>query len=272
MSTQDNFKPFRLMDLPAELRLMIYRRLPRQIKHTEAHYVGGLYPHSNKPIDSTVILITRHLPVAILRTSRQIHHEAYNIVAHLIRTFVTEAQPRAISHGIHLHALHFFTQCITTERKAYLVSQFSSLPQFSKLEADATLEWPTFPCARCHSATERCLEPVALRTITRHRYISWSNYTGANSWLDGLEPYHRDCSLRRHQRSGGRFDLISFHGLPSRNAHAHFFTGCFAVKRSSAESSSIQWQYHSSGRQPLHVCTCSRREVQGYARACPPEA
>ena len=108
-------------------------------------------------IDSTVILITRHLPTAILRTNRQIHDEAYDIVAHLIRTFVTESQPRAISHDMHLHALHFLTRCITTERKAYLVGQSSSLPQFSKLEADATLEWPTLPCARCHSATARCL-------------------------------------------------------------------------------------------------------------------
>jgi len=154
MSTQDHSKPFRFMDLPAGLRLMIYKRLPRQIKHTEVRYVGIFH---DSTVDSTVILVTRHLPVAILRTSRQIHDEAYAIVANLIRTFVTESQPRAISHDMHLHALHYLTRCITTERKAYPVSQSSSLPQFSKLEADATLEWPTFPCARCHSATARCL-------------------------------------------------------------------------------------------------------------------
>ena len=162
MSRQDDSKPFRLMDLPTELRLMIYRRLPRQIKHTEAHYVGDLYPHSNKTIDSTVVLITRHLPVAVLRTSRQIHDEAYDIVAHLIQTFVTESQPRVIGHEMRLHALYSLRRCITIERIAYLVSQSSSLPQFSKLDADATLEWPTFQYEHCHSATARYNGFVAL--------------------------------------------------------------------------------------------------------------
>ena len=100
MSTQDITKPFRFMDLPAELRLMIYKRLPRQIKHTEFRYVGSLYDSTfdlyDTTVDSTVILVTRHLPVAILMASRQVYNEAYAIVTSLIQKFVTESQPRVI--------------------------------------------------------------------------------------------------------------------------------------------------------------------------------
>lgn len=84
MSTQDITKPFRFMDLPTELRLTIYKRLPRQIKHTKVRYVGGKYPFPAEKVDSTVILITRHLPVAILGISRQIYFEADSIVTDLV--------------------------------------------------------------------------------------------------------------------------------------------------------------------------------------------
>ncbi|KAI4917726.1 hypothetical protein J4E85_009818 [Alternaria conjuncta] len=120
MSTQDITKPFRFMDLPTELRLMIYKRLPRQIKHTEFRYVGSLFENT---VDSTVILVTRHLPVAIMRTSRQVHDEAYTIVTSLIQKFVTESQPRVIGHDTHLYALLVLKWLIPNEREAYLAGQ-----------------------------------------------------------------------------------------------------------------------------------------------------
>jgi len=120
MSTQDITKPFRFMDLPTELRLMVYKRLPRQIKHTEFRYVGSLF---DSTVDSTVILVTRHLPVAVLMASRQVHDEAYVIVTSLIQKFVTESQPRVIGHDTHLYALLILKWLIPNEREAYFVSQ-----------------------------------------------------------------------------------------------------------------------------------------------------
>jgi len=116
-------KPFRFMGLPAELRLMVYKRLPRQIKHSEIRYVTGYYASTNEKIGSTVVVITRHLPVAILRTSRQVFAEAHDIVANLIQTFVTESQPRVIGHDTNLVALQELIYLMRTERKAYLVSR-----------------------------------------------------------------------------------------------------------------------------------------------------
>lgn len=127
MSTQCDSMPFRLMDLPAELRLMAYKRLPRQIKHTELRYVGVLSHHPNTKVVSTVILITRHIPVAILRTSRQVYAEAHDIVAALIRNFVTESQSRVIGHDMRLDALQELLQSVMTERVAFSVSWFLHL-------------------------------------------------------------------------------------------------------------------------------------------------
>ncbi|CAI9638118.1 unnamed protein product [Alternaria burnsii] len=114
MAAQSGLEPFRLMDLPTELRLMIYKRLPRQIKHTELRYHLANCFDTDK-IDS-IILVTRHLPTALLRTSREIYAEAHDIVAALIRTFVKESQPRVIEHDSYVQMLDVL-RAVTTERE-----------------------------------------------------------------------------------------------------------------------------------------------------------
>ena len=80
--------PFPFMNLPVELRLMVYERLPRQIKHTEVSIDG-----------ERAILVTRHLPTAILRTSKQIRLEARTIVEKLVRQFIEESPTKLIELG-----------------------------------------------------------------------------------------------------------------------------------------------------------------------------
>ncbi|CAN9098087.1 unnamed protein product [Alternaria alternata] len=115
MAAQSGLEPFRLMDLPTELRLMIYKRLPRQIKHTELRYDDRL------EVDS-VILVTRHLPTALLRASREIYAEAHDIVAALIRTFVKESQPKIFEHNS-CDGLLDVVNVISTERAALSAGQ-----------------------------------------------------------------------------------------------------------------------------------------------------
>ncbi|KAF2133340.1 hypothetical protein P153DRAFT_381770 [Dothidotthia symphoricarpi CBS 119687] len=87
-----SFQPFRLMDLPAELRLQVYRSLPRQIKHTHIRVSDAPRPKTIK-----VILITRHIPTAILRTSRAVYMDAISAVRRLLRMFILESQPMIIN-------------------------------------------------------------------------------------------------------------------------------------------------------------------------------
>jgi len=84
----DQRNPFPFMNLPVELRLMVYERLPRQIKHTEVFLDG-----------ERAFLVTRHLPVAILRTSKQLYVEAHAIVYKLVRHLVEESPTKLIEFG-----------------------------------------------------------------------------------------------------------------------------------------------------------------------------
>lgn len=79
--------PFRFLDLPKEIRLMVYERLPRQIKHT---YISTKYR------DNGAIIVTKHLPLALLQTCRTVYAEAESIVKKLIQSFILESNPKLI--------------------------------------------------------------------------------------------------------------------------------------------------------------------------------
>lgn len=109
----DQHNPFSFMNLPVELRLMVYERLPRQTKHTEVSIDGSI-----------ALLVTRHLPTAILRTSKQIYLEARAIVANLVRQFIEESPTKLIEFGKagtkmrHSKILHHLMSQIPRERMA----------------------------------------------------------------------------------------------------------------------------------------------------------
>jgi hypothetical protein len=85
--------PFRFLDLPKEVRLVIYERLPRCIRrHEMAIYSqrNGEVPHQKL----TVLLKT--VPIAILSTCRQINSEASAIMQGIARRLVLLQPPQLI--------------------------------------------------------------------------------------------------------------------------------------------------------------------------------
>jgi hypothetical protein len=86
--TTPEFKPFPFLRLPTEIRLLVYEHLPRQIKHTKVSID-----------DFVAILVTRHLPTAILRTSKLVRSESKAIVERLVREFIQESQTKIIELG-----------------------------------------------------------------------------------------------------------------------------------------------------------------------------
>jgi hypothetical protein len=69
--------PFRFLDLPAELRIMVYERLsPVTRHHSFSHPVADQDEERPKVRDSKVTLVVESVPTAILATCKLLHGEA----------------------------------------------------------------------------------------------------------------------------------------------------------------------------------------------------
>ncbi|KAF2655958.1 hypothetical protein K491DRAFT_692462 [Lophiostoma macrostomum CBS 122681] len=97
-------QPFRFMDLPQELRFMVYERLPREITHCHVAVDSGLRGNSSELTESATVVI-RRTTTSILVVSKTIHEEASPIVQRTIRSFILEKNPKLSSSYVDAYGL-----------------------------------------------------------------------------------------------------------------------------------------------------------------------
>jgi hypothetical protein len=82
----------RFLELPSEIRLMIYERLPRTVKHHRVNF-------NTEKCDIegwSLVFITRSVPMSILATCRSINSEARAVVSNLAVSFVSTGTPKML--------------------------------------------------------------------------------------------------------------------------------------------------------------------------------
>jgi len=81
-------EPFRFLDLPKDIRLMVYERLPRSTKHTTIITSSS---------EGRITLISHSISIAILGTCQRVHQEALPLVNKAIREWVEDGGVKIIS-------------------------------------------------------------------------------------------------------------------------------------------------------------------------------
>lgn len=94
--TQHHDSPFRFLDLPKELRIMVYEYLPRIVRHHEL----CIYSRDCKEQPrQKLTLVINSVPLAILAVCRQIKSEAETIAQRIAKDFISPRTPRVILEG-----------------------------------------------------------------------------------------------------------------------------------------------------------------------------
>lgn len=83
---------FRFLDVPKEVRLLIYERLPSFIRRQQMY----IYSRYEKQPNQTLTVILRTMPMAILSSYTQMKGKASALMQNIARDFIILQPPRLI--------------------------------------------------------------------------------------------------------------------------------------------------------------------------------
>jgi hypothetical protein len=149
-------QPFRFMDLPTELRLKVYERLPRTVKHTHIPTAKTKTAAATMATSATttttttttanqspsgLILVTQYVPISILATCREVHKEASKIIKRLIQTFILEHEPRILEVDAPAESIYKMLAAVSREWHIFTAPNVCCGPLPSKHKLTGTRVW-----------------------------------------------------------------------------------------------------------------------------------
>ncbi|PVI01099.1 hypothetical protein DM02DRAFT_613852 [Periconia macrospinosa] len=125
---------FPFMQLPKAIRLMVYERIPREVKHVRLHV----------PSFDEAILVHHFTHTAILATCRQVHSEAIIYIRRTLQHFILEQTPRLFVSDYKsntvlrtiMHATRLQINALDNNIVGYQLPGFAQYPHFHESQIE----------------------------------------------------------------------------------------------------------------------------------------
>ncbi|KAF1993448.1 hypothetical protein P154DRAFT_567993 [Amniculicola lignicola CBS 123094] len=188
--------PFRFLDLPKELRLMVYDRIPIITKHstfTRSNYTEQV--NSHHPLVYTFIIITQSISISILTTNHQIHSEASDIIAKKVADVLSKRPKIMVSiqnlanlweYGGPLIPLHGYAFALRRNPAVQFATYIEEAIQSWTSVKYRTRNFLAYPYHRYHGSVVSNLEIVACMTKLSQKMAYGPGFVG-NDMLHPLE-------------------------------------------------------------------------------------
>ena len=121
---------FRFLDLPRDIRFMVYERLPRHISHAVIPIPSQTTDDHHDVTRTSLILLSRSTCTSILATCRQINHEAGPFISRILQNWVEGGTVNVIVLASDKRQLLILSAVLKTLKQALMLTRESDVKDY----------------------------------------------------------------------------------------------------------------------------------------------